>query len=184
MTTPQIGPIPGNFTPAVLKKLFLAIQNIFETFSGEYLKDGTVRYTKLNLAKGDIPTGKINWGEWHIPLALPAADVTTTSTSAVRCSGVFCWDPAVFPTSGGNWHLEAYLAISSGAGTVTCRLMNATTGAEVGSVAHTGDTNLTPKRSGVLTMPASSANLYVDFRSSSGSYTARFSGAKLVWVPG
>ena len=184
MTTPQLGPIPGSFTPPVLKKLFMAIQNIFETFSGEYLKDGTVGYAKLNLADGDIPTSKMNWGEWHIPLALPAADVTTTSTSEVRCSGVCCWDPAVFPTAGGSWYLEASLAISDAAGTVTCRLFNATSGTAVGSVSHTGDTDLTPKRSSALTMPASAGNLYVDFKSSSGAYTATFAGARLVWVPG
>jgi len=54
---------------------------------------------------------------------------------------------------------------------------------EVGSVAHTGNTSLTLKRSEPLAMPTSPVNLYLNIKTSSGSYTATFGGARLVFIP-
>ncbi|MEW6726913.1 MAG: hypothetical protein AB1327_08145 [Bacillota bacterium] len=178
----NIGPIPGDFSPSALKRLFIEIQRVLDNLTGQWLQDSSVTADKLALAKGDISPGVVDWPEWHIPLALPASDAATTSTTYVRCSGIFPWDPAKWNTSPGSWYLEAYLAIAGATATVTCHLMGA---AEVvGSVlTHTGNTSLTVKRSGVLTMPNTAANLYVEFMTSNATYAATFAGARLVFVP-
>lgn len=173
-------PIPNNYDNPTLKKMFMAIQNIFKNLTGAWLKDGTVTYAKLGLSAKDIPTVKINWPEWVVPLSLPAADATTVSSAYVRCSGIFKWDPGIYPTSGGSWYFEASLAIGAAADTVTAQLMGA---AEVGVVSHTGDTVLTLKRSAALTMPTSAANFSVNFKTSNTATTAYFAGARLVFVP-
>lgn len=161
--------IPKVFDNKTLRVLFINIQNIFDNFSGAYLQYKST------------PLSRLNWPEYYIDLALPATDATTTSTSYIRCSGVFGWDPSAYPD--GKWYFEASLAIADAAQSVTARLMDATASAEVVNVSHTGSTTLTRKRSSEVTMPSSAANLYVEFKTSDATVQANFAGARLVFVP-
>jgi len=178
---------PSSEIPDWFKIALVVIQNWAKNINGSCLQDATVTGAKLasvtvtnaKLA-GDITMSKLDWPEHHIPLSLPGVDVTTTETSPVRCSGLFSWNPAIYPTTGGSWYFEASIGIADAGATATCRLVGATA---VGSVAHTGDTLLTLKRSTALTMPVSAANLYADFQTSNASYAATFGGARLVFVP-
>jgi len=172
--------IPKGNVPDWLKSILITIQNWARNISGDCLTEGSVEYSKLALSRGDIPPGKIDWPEWHIPLALPAMDVTTNSTNYVRCSGVFYWEPFTYPTVGGSWYFEASLAIDNAAGTVSARLMGDD---EVGVITRTGTTSMDVVRSEALTMPNSAANLYCEFKVSNSAYVGSFNGAKLVFVP-
>ena len=178
---PNIEPIPGTFNDKSLRGLFFRIQNIFNNFSGQYLSGGTVTADKLLLSSGDIPAQAIAV-PWNFPLALPGEDVITASTTYVRCSGIFAWDPAAYPTTGGSWYFEASLAVNDAAAIATAHLMGIS---EVTNsvVTHTGDTYMTLVRSSPLTMPTSAANLYVEFHVSNSFYTASFGGARLIFVP-
>ena len=160
--------------PDLLRKIFFTIQNAYNNLSN-------VTYSQLSLSANDIPLSKINLDEWHIPLALPAADATTTSTSYVRCSGIFTWDPAKFPTTGGSWYFEASLAISDAAQTVTAHLIGS---AEVtgSAITRTGATSLAAVRSSALTMPTA-ASLFCEYKTSNAAATASFGGARLIFVP-
>lgn len=170
--------IPNEYNNAVLKKMFLSIQAAFDFFDGAWIRAATIAYSKLNLGAREIPPSKINFGEW---LTSFSSYVTaTTSITYVICSDVFQFDPAKFPA--GAWYFEATIAIADASATVTAHLMAASE--IVGSpVTHTGNTSLTPKRSGALTMPGAAANLYCEFKTSNASYAASFAGAKLVFVP-
>jgi hypothetical protein len=172
--------IPKGNVPNWLKSIFLTIQTWARNISGDCLVDGSVVYSKLALASRVIPAGKVNWPEWHIPLALPAVDVATTDTEYARCSGVFLWDPLIYPITGGSWYFEASLAIDDAAGIVTARLMGS---AEIATVTRTGETTMDLVRSTALTMPTTTENLYVELKTSNASYIGSFSGARLVFVP-
>lgn len=183
----NIGRIPGRFTDSVLKTLFIEIQRIFDNLSGVWLKEGSVAYSKLSIADGeippdkvgDLPVNKIIWPQWFIPLILPAQDYTTTDTVGAAVGGYFNWDPAAYPTSGGSWYLEGSIAISDAAGTATLELHGS---ASVGSVTTTS-TALSLVRGTALTMPGSAQNLYCKMKTSNASYTATLAGARLVFVP-
>ena len=172
--------IPKGNVPNWLKSIFLTIQTWARNISGDCLVDGSVVYSKLALVSRVIPAGKVNWPEWHIPLALPAVDVATTDTEYARCSGVFLWNPIAYPTTGGTWYFEAALAIDNSAGIVTARLIGS---AEVGVVTRTGETTMDVVRSNALTMPNTPENLYVEIKVSNGAYVGSFGGARLVFVP-
>ncbi len=172
--------IPKGNVPDWLKSILLTIQNWAWNISGDCLIDGSVEYSKLALADMVIPAGKIDWPEWHIPLALPADDAVTNLTDYSRCSGVFLWDPVSYPTTGGDWYFEASLAIDNAAGTATVRLMGSS---QIVTVTRTGATTMDRVRSAALTMPTEAENLYVEFKTSSASYAASFGGARLIFVP-
>lgn len=158
--------------PDWLKKAFFTIQSWANSI-------GDITIDQLALRRGDIPPKVVDWPEWGIPLALPAEDVITTSTTYVRCSGVFPWAPSIYP-AGGSWYFEASLAIANAAATVTAHLMG---GSEICAVSRTGDTTMNVVRSSALTMPTTAANLYVEFKTSNSSYAASFGGARLIYVP-
>jgi hypothetical protein len=173
-------PIPNSYNDKNLKALFMKLQNILNNLTGAWLKDGTVTNAKLSLSSRGIAPSKIDFGEWPIPFS--SYVTATTDTGYVICSDVFQFDPSKFPA--GTWYFEATIAIANAGATVTTHLMQAGGSEIVGSpVTHTGNTNLTPKRSGALTMPSSAANLYCEFKTSNASYAASFAGAKLVFVP-
>lgn len=176
----NIGQIPGRFTDGVLNALFVEVQRVFDNLTGYWLKDGSVPNSKLALSSRGISPSKINFAEWYFPFS--SYVTATTNTAYNICSDVFSFDSSRFPP--GTWYLEATLAIANAGAIVTAHLMQAGGSEIAGSVlTHTGDTALTPKRSGALTMPGSVANLYVEFKTSNASYAASFAGAKLVFVP-
>lgn len=172
--------IPKGNVPDWLKSVLMSVETWARNISGSCLVNASVYYDKLDLDSKDIPAGKINWPEWIIPLSLPAEDVQSVDPNYTRCSGVFCWDASGYPITGGKWYFEASMAISDAAGTITCHLMGSS---EIGVVTRTGDTTMDIERSAALTMPVSDQNLYVEFKTSNASYTASFSGARLVFVP-
>lgn len=175
-----IGRIPNEFNNSTLKVLFMETQRVFNNLTGAWLRDNTVTFAKLNLAARSVPLSRLNWPEWHFPLALPTADMITTSTGFVRCSGIFPWNPAAYNMPGA-WHLECYIAIADASQAVSARLMG--TAEVAGSLlTHTGNTLMTSRRSGALTMPTVAQNLFVEFRSSAGAI-ASFGGARLVFIP-
>jgi len=172
--------IPKGDVPKWLKSILLTITNWANNISGICLEDNSVAYSKLLLNSRDIPTGKIKWPEWYIPLALPAEDLVTVSTDYARCSGIFLWDPSKYPTAGGKWYFDASISIADASSTVTAQLMGET---EVTTVTHTGDISMVLQRSSQLTMPSTAKNLFVNFKTSNASHYANFAGARLVFVP-
>lgn len=170
--------LPGDL-PEAMKKLFLAVQTWSRNINGTNLESASVVYSKLSLSTKEIPAAKINW-PFEIVLARDATDKTSTSTTYGRCSAPIAWNPSIYPTTGGKWYLECAIAISNATATVSARLMGAS---EIGAVTHTGGTALTLKTSTELTMPTTAQNLYVEFKTSNGSYTASFAGARLLFIP-
>lgn len=168
--------------PDWLKTLFLQMQNWSRNMDGSDIADGTIAYSALSLATREINLQYLNRGEWIEPLALAAVDAQTVSTSYIRCSPVYYWNSGYHGS--GSWYLETYIAISNAAGTVTVHLTDGTNEIANSVLTHTGDNMLTTKRSSTkLTMPTTAKYLYCEFKSSSGSYTASFAGARLIFVP-
>lgn len=126
-----------------------------------------------------VPVAKIGW-PFEIVLARDATDKTTTSTTYTRCSAPVRWNPTNYPTTDGKWYLECAVSISNASGTVYARLYGTE---EIGVVSLSGTTDMQLVSSEPLTMPSIPMTVYVQFRSSSSSYTARFAGARLVFVP-
>jgi hypothetical protein len=168
--------------PDWMKTLFLEMQNWSRNIDGSALSTRSVPFSALGLYARDIDIGYIDRGEWAEPLALAAVDAQTVSTAYVRCSPVYYWNPSAWGS--GSWYLETYIAISNTAGTVTVHLTDGTSEITNSVLTHTDDTMLTTKRSETkLTMPTSAKYLYCEFKSSSGSYTASFAGARLIFIP-
>lgn len=161
------------------KKMFEILARLAEAINN--INEGNFR-TKLGgvvLAIRSVPMNTLEWREHVIPLVMAAPNFQTTSTTAVNIGGYFPWDPAKYPSDGGTWHLEADIAIQNVAATAICEL-NA--GAVLKAVT-TISTSLTRERSDAIEMPSNATNLWVSFRSSSGSYTATLGGAKLIFIP-
>ena len=167
----NVNPKGGRVTipmPDWLKKAFNTISHWSEYLSG-------IRWAQLDIRDDDIPIGKLNIGEFHFPMVLPAQNFTTTSTTEVNIGPYFQWVPSRFPT--GTWYLEAAVATSGGTATLTLK------GSSVVTTITTTSATMESKRSDALTMPTSAQNLYLTFKSSSTSYTAALGGARLILVP-
>lgn len=165
ITIPKIGKVEIPM-PQWFKWYLMKIQN--------YLK--FLSFANLNVPNRSIPIAKLDIGEIHFPLCLPASNYTTTSTSGANIGAYFSWNPAAFPT--GKWYLEASLAISNANGTATLTLKGAT---DVKTLT-TSDVGMTNKRE-QITMPESGQTLYLNLKSSSSSYTAALGGARLILIP-
>jgi len=162
---PKIGKVEIPM-PKWFKEYLLNLQN--------YLK--FLSLNNLNVPNRSIPIAKLDIGEIHFPLCLPASNYTTTSTSGANIGAYFSWNPAAFPS--GKWYLEASMAISNANGTATLTLKGSTD-IKVLTTQLTGMTNIREE----VTMPTSGQTLYLHFKSSSSSYTAALGGARLILVP-
>lgn len=167
ITIPKVGDMPD-----WLKSAFITIQSWANSISN-------IVADQLELYRGDFPPGVIDWPEWSIPLALPAEDFVSISTSYERCSGVFQWDPIKYQAEG-DWYFEASMAIADAAQTVSVRLMGAS---QICELTRTGSTEMQIVRSSALTMPTLLSNLYVEIKTSSASVQASLGNARLVFVP-
>ncbi len=173
-----LDPIPNKYDDPGLKKMFMTVQLIFNSLTGAWLRDGSVSNAKLSLSSRGIAPSRINFGEWSWSLC-PFV-TSTTSTTFVLCSDIFSFNPTHFPP--GAWHFEASIATGVATDTVFARLMGV--GEIAGSpVSHTGNINLTLRRSGALTMPGGVTNLFVEVRTSNAATAARFAGARLIFIP-
>lgn len=133
-------------------------------------------FSSFGIKDNEIPISKLDIGEIHFPLCLPAQNFTTTKTAGDNIGAYFHWNPAAFPS--GKWYLEASIAISNANGTATLTLKGAT---DVKTLT-TSEIGMTNKREQV-TMPTSGQTLYLNLKSSSSSYTAALGGARLILVP-
>lgn len=173
--------IPKTIDTAI-KNVFIEIQNWannIREISPDQLS-GDIPVDKLKLYRGMFPPSLVNFGEWYIPLALPADDYISFDTAYSRCSGIYQWDPIKYPAVG-KWYFEASMAIANAAQTVSVRLMGAS---QICVLTRTGSTDMQVIRSSsAITMPSELTNLYVEMKSSSTSVQASFGGARLVFVP-
>lgn len=160
---PKIGKIEIPM-PKWFKGYLLNMQN--------YLK--FLSLANLNVPNKSIPICKLDIGELHFPMVLPAENFTTVSTGGVNLGPYFNWNPNNFPT--GTWYLEASIATSGGTATLTLK------GAADVAAITTTSTGMENKRVKV-TMPATTQNLYLSFKVSSSSYTGALGGARLILVP-
>ena len=165
ITIPKIGKVEIPM-PQWFKGYLLKIQN--------YLK--FLSFANLYVPNRSIPIAKLDIGEIHFPLCLPASNYTTTSTSGANIGAYFYWNPAAFPS--GKWYLEASMAISNANGTATLTLKGSTD-VKVLTTKLVGMTNIREQ----VTMPETAQNLYLNFKSSSTSYTAALGGARLILIP-
>lgn len=163
ITIPKIGKVEIPM-PQWFKGYLLKIQN--------YLK--FLSFANLYVPNRSIPIAKLDIGEIHFPLCLPAENFTTTSSGGVNIGAYFAWSPSAFPT--GTWYLEASMATSGGTATLTLK------GATDIKTLTTTSSGMTNKREQV-TMPATAQNLYLNLKVSSSSYTAALGGARLILVP-
>lgn len=132
-------------------------------------------FASLNVSDNSIPIAKLDIGEIHFPMCLPAENYTTTSTGGVNVGPYFEWAPSKFPT--GTWYLECSIATSGGTATLT---LKGTSDVTTITTTSSGMSNI---RSDALEMPETAQNLYLNFKSSSSSYTAALGGARLILVP-
>ena len=165
ISIPKVGKIEIPM-PQWFKGYLLKIQN--------YLK--YMSLANLNIPNKSIPLAKIDMGEIHFPLCLPASNFTTTKTAGDNIGGYFLWHPNNFP-SGGKWYLEASLAISNANGTATLTLKGSSDVKEL----TTKSTAMVNVREPV-DMPASGQTLYLNLKTSSASYTAALGGVRLIMV--
>jgi hypothetical protein len=163
ITIPKIGKVEIPM-PQWFKGYLLKIQN--------YLK--FLSFANLYVPNRSIPIAKLDIGEIHFPLCLPASNYTTTSTSGANIGAYFYWNPAVFPT--GTWYLETSIATTGGTATLTLK------GVTDIKTLTTTSSGMTNKREQV-TMPATAQNLYLNLKVSSSSYTAALGGARLILIP-
>ena len=172
--------IPKTIDTAI-KNVFIEIQNWannIREISPDQLS-GDIPVDKLKLYRGMFSPSLVNFGEWYIPLALPADDYISFDTEFSRCSGVFLFDPDNFPP--GKWYFEASMAISNASRYIYVRLQG--DGKTIVTLSRTGSTEIQVVRSGVLNMPTVPANLYVEMRTNNTQAQASFGGARLVFVP-
>jgi len=162
---PKIGKVEIPM-PKWFKEYLLNLQN--------YLK--FLSLNNLNVPNRSIPIAKLDIGEIHFPLCLPASNYTTTSTSGANIGAYFYWNPEAFPS--GKWYLEASMAISNADGTATLTLKGSID-VKVLTTQLVGMTNIREQ----VTMPETAQNLYLNLKSSSSSYTAALGGARLILVP-
>lgn len=168
LTTFEVSPKGGRVIlplPDWLKKALTEMMHW-----SEYLS-----FTSLGVKDNEIPIAKLDIGELHYPMVLPAENFTTMSTTDVNIGPYFQWVPSRFPT--GTWYLEGAIATSGGTATLTLK------GTSDITTITTTDAGMANKRSNVLTMPETAQNLYLNLKSSNGSYTAALGGARLILVP-
>ena len=161
-------------------KAMFQIFKLIET-SVNNINEGNFRQTIRGdsiLTQRSISMNKLAWLEYVIPLAMPAPNYQMSSVTPANVGGYFPWHPLKFP--GGQWFLEADIAISDGLGVVTCQLVSGS----VLKAVTTNQVNLQRIRSATaIVMPTEAANIWVQVFSSSASYTATLGGAKLIFVP-
>lgn len=170
------GPVPKEITPKWMKNLLTYLQDCLnylnENNFPNKISGGIISPRTLSVYMSEL-----EWKEFHIPLVLPATPVNTTSETGTNLGGYFVWNPTAF--RGGNWYLEASIAISNTSGTAKCTLTGAV---DIGSVT-TKETGMTVVRSEKLTMPATSQGLWVKLSTDDESYTATLGAARLIFIP-
>jgi len=168
------GPLPKEISmrwmQKIISRLKSAINYMDETnfksgLDGNVIKSGTLSVTMKEL----------EWAEIPVPLVLPTQAVTTTATTGAPLGGYFLWNPSAY--RGGDWYFEVSLATTAGTATATL-----TGVADIGTVTTTEST-LTLVRSGKLTMPVSSQNVWVKLSVDNSANTASLAGARLIFVP-
>ena len=166
ITIPKIGKIEIPM-PKWFKEYLYNIENYIKFLS----------LANLNVPNRSIPIAKLDMGEIHFPLCLPAENYTTNNatTEGVNIGAYFYWNPSVFPT--GKWYLETSIATTGGTATLKLK------GTSDITTITTTDAGMANKRSNVLTMPATAQNLYLNLKVSSSSYTAALGGARLILIP-
>lgn len=172
----DVGKALKEYSAQAMFKIFQTIENAVNNLDANNFRKA-VRGDSI-LQSRSISMNKLAWLEHVIPLAMPAPNYQTASTDPANVGGYFPWHPQKFP--GGKWYLEADIAISNAAGTVTCQLVSGS----VLKAVTTNQTGLQRIRSETeVTMPAEAANVWIQVFSSNASYTLTLGGAKLIFVP-
>lgn len=175
---------PTEITAGALAKLLAEIEhavnyldskNFPNPVPGKIIKQETLE--GIALIKWTVPLNRLAVPKWYIPLCLPAAAFTTTSTTGVDVGPYFRWIPGDWPA--GTWTLEGTIYVADATAAATLELVGA---AVIGSVS-TSQTAATRVVSGALVMPTTEQNIWLKLKTSNASYAAGFLGARLIFAP-